>query len=130
MVGPTQWAIVYSESEDRAYCKYCVLFARDGTTMELGVFVNRPLIDFKRATEKLSDHFRNKKFHKTSVQAVATFTFVMKNPDLAIDHQLSSERSRLAAENHRKLSSIAETVIFCGRQGLAFIGRCDDILLP
>ena len=118
--------LVYSESEDGGYCKYCVLFARDGTTMELGVFVNRPLIDFKRATEKLSDHFRNKKFHKTSVQAAATFTSVMKNPDLAIDHQLNSERSRLAAENHDKLSSIAETVIFCGRQGLAFRGRRDD----
>ena len=29
--------LVYSESEDVGYCKYCVLFARDGPTMELGV---------------------------------------------------------------------------------------------
>ena len=55
------------------YCKYCVLFARDGPTMELGVFVNRPLIDFKRATEKLHDHFHNKTFHKTSVEAASIF---------------------------------------------------------
>jgi len=26
----------------------------------------------------------------------------MKNPDLAVDHQLSSERSKLAAENHQR----------------------------
>ena len=45
--------LVYSESEDGGYCKYCTLFARDGPTMELGALVNRPLIDFKRATEKL-----------------------------------------------------------------------------
>ena len=96
--------------------------------MELGVFVNRPLIDFKIATEKLSDHFRGKKFHKASMEAAAAFTSVMKNPDLAIDHRLSSERSKRAAGNHRKLLSIAETVIFCGRQGLAFRGHRDDSL--
>ena len=101
-------------------------FARDGPTMELGVFFNRPSTDFKRATEKLHDHFHNKKFHKTSAEAASTFTLVMKNPDLAIDHRLISEKSKRAAENHRKLLSIAETVIFCGRQGLAFRGHRDD----
>ena len=50
----------------------------------------------------------------------------MKNPDLAIDHQLSSERSKRVAENHLKLVSIAETVIFYGWQGLAFRGHRDD----
>ena len=50
----------------------------------------------------------------------------MKNPDLAIDHRLSSERSRRAAENRLKLASIAETILFCGRQGLALRGHRDD----
>ena len=106
--------LAYSESEDGGYCKYCVLFARDGPIMELGVFINRPLIDFKRVTDKLHDHFHNKKFHKMSIEAASTFTLVMKNLDLATDHRLSSERSKRAAENHCKLLSIAETVIFCG----------------
>ena len=38
---------------------------------------------------------------------------MMNNQDLAIDHRLSSERSRRAAENRLMLMSIAETVIFC-----------------
>ena len=42
----------------------------------------------------------------------------MNNPELAVDHRLSLERSRCAAENRLKLMSIAETMIFCGRQGL------------
>lgn len=59
--------LVYSESDDGGYCKYCVLFGKCGPTVkELGVLVNRPLIDFKRATEKLTDHFHNK-FHKASL---------------------------------------------------------------
>lgn len=76
--------------------------------------------------KKIHDHFCSKKFHKDAVEAAAVFAAVMKNPDLAIDHRLSSERSKRAAENHCKLLSIAETIIFCGRQGLAFRGHRDD----
>ena len=46
----------------------------------------------------------------------------MNIPDLTVDHRLSSKRGKCAAENHLKLMSIAETVIFCGREGLAFRG--------
>ena len=46
--------LVYSESQDGGYCKFCVLFARDGPKIKLGTLVNRPLIDFKRATESWS----------------------------------------------------------------------------
>ena len=92
-----------------------MLFAKDSPKVQLGTLVNRPLIDFKRATEKLADHFFTKKFHKEALEAAESFTMVMKNPGSAVDHRLSSERSRLAAENRLKLMSIAETVIFCGR---------------
>ena len=118
--------LVYSESQDGGYCKFCVLFARDGPKIKLGTLVNRPLIDFKRATEKLADHFFSKKFHKESLEMAASFTATMNHPDLAVDHGLSSERSKRAAENRLKLVSIAETVIFCGRQGIAYRGHHDD----
>ena len=39
---------------------------------------------------------------------------------------MSSERNKRASENHLKLKYVAETVIFCGRQGLAFRGHRDD----
>ena len=44
--------LVYSESDDGGFCNYCVLFARADPRKELDVLVNRPLIDYKRATEK------------------------------------------------------------------------------
>ena len=50
----------------------------------------------------------------------------MNNAKLTVDHCLSSERSRRTAENRLKLISIAETVILCGCQGLAFRGHRDD----
>ena len=120
--------LVYSESEDEGYCKFCVLFGKCGPTVkELGVLVNRPLTDFKRANEKLTEHFHGKKFHKASLEAATAIVAVMENPEVAIDRRLSSERSKRAGENHLKLRSIAETVIFCGRQGLAFRSHRDDM---
>ena len=68
-----------------------VLFARDGPTIQLGVLVKRPLTS--REQLKNSDHFHGKKFHKAALEAAEAFTAVIKNPDLAIDHRLSSERS-------------------------------------
>ena len=67
---------VYSESEDGGCCKYCVLFAWDVPGMELGVLVNRPLTDYKRASEKLSDHSCHKQFHKASLEAAATYIHI------------------------------------------------------
>ena len=116
---------MYSESDDGGYCKYCVLFARGGPGIELGVLVSRPLIDFKRASEKLSDHF-HKKFHKAAVQDAESFSTVMKDASVGVGNLLSSQRGRLVAHNCQKLTSIAETILFCGRQGFALKGHRDD----
>ena len=48
--------LVYSESEDGGYCKFCVLFGRwEPTVKELGVLVNKPLTNFKKGSEKLGE---------------------------------------------------------------------------
>ena len=112
--------LVYSESSDGGYCKYCVLFAKCGPTVaELGVLVHKPLTNFKKATEKLNQHFFDKQFHKSAVQTAMMFSRVQRNETLAIDQQLSTLRQERIAQNRVKLQSIAETVIFCGRQGIA-----------
>ena len=80
--------------------------------------MNSPLIDFKRAIEKLNLHFhssKGKKFHQAAVEVAHAFMCVKDNPELAIDYCLISERTKLAIKNRLKLKSIAETVIFLGR---------------
>ena len=48
---------MYSESDDGGYCKFCVLFAYcEPSVSELGVLVNCPLTNLKKATEKLKNH--------------------------------------------------------------------------
>ena len=50
----------------------------------------------------------------------------MENKHLPIDQQLSTIRQRVVAENRKKIKSIAETIILCGRQGIALRGYRDD----
>jgi len=75
---------------------------RMGLGWSLVFLLTDHVTDYKRASEKLSDHFRHNSFTRHPLEAAATYISVMKNPDLAVDHQLSSERSKLAAENHQR----------------------------
>ncbi len=54
------------------------------------------------------------------------FLAVKENRVVSIDRQLNSARAEIIAKNRLKLRSIAATVIFCGRQALAFRGDDED----
>ena len=109
---------------DTANTVCCLLHCRcESTVSELGVLVNRPLTNYKKATEKLREHFvsKGRKSHQAAMERA-----VMENHTVAIDQQLSLKRAQLITLNRRKLKSIAATVIFCGGQSIAFRGHHDD----
>ncbi len=126
--------LCYSVTENGGYCKFCVLFAKCSPSVaRLGVLVEKPFTNFKKASEILGDHFqgtgassKGRISHKAAVEAAMAFTAVMENKALAIDAQLSSIRRKHIAENRLKLKSIVETVILCGRQGIPLRGHRDD----
>ena len=60
------------------------------------------------------------------MQEAAAFITTMEKKSSRIDHHLSSLHSKQVEENHLKIRSIAETIIFCGRQGVALRGHHDD----
>ena len=94
--------LVYSESQNGGYCKYCVLFGKcEATVKEMGVFINRPFTNFKKASELLGSHFHgfgNSKGNKTHQKAVG-----LEDSSLRIDYQLSTLHSKKVAENCLKL---------------------------
>ena len=95
--------LVYSDSDDGGYCKFCVLFAHcQPSVSELGVLVNRLLTNLKQTTEKLKNHFisEERKSHHEAVQTELTFCAVKENRVLPIDQQLSSIRTTLVKKNH------------------------------
>ena len=49
-----------------------------------------------------------------------------QNTAVPIDQQQSTLRRERVAQNRLKLQSIVETVILCGRQGIALRGHRDD----
>ena len=119
--------LVYSETENGGFCKFCVLFAKCGPTRKkLGVLVNMPLTNFKRGVEKLDEHFGEKRFHRVAVETAMLFTKVQENQSLSIESQLCSQREITVKENRAKLKCIVETIVLCGRQGLALRGHRDD----
>ena len=72
--------LVYSKSTDGGYCKYCALFAICGTNIaEFGVLVNKPFTNFKKASDKLDQHFFGKQFHTDTVQTAMMFKKVQLN---------------------------------------------------
>lgn len=85
--------LVYSKSEDGGYCKYCVLFGRcESSVKELGVLVNRPLTNFKKASEKLAEHCaKSQKSHHDAMEKAMTSSetrfcreFEMRNSSLSL----------------------------------------------
>lgn len=93
---------------------------------ELGVLVTKPLTNFKKATEKLDEHFHGKQFHKTAMEAAMVFIKIQRGKSLSIDKQLVRQRRECVARNRLILRSIVETIILCGRQGVALRGHRDD----
>ena len=121
--------LAYSVIDDGGYCKFCVLFAHcEQFSQEYGVLVKRPLKNLKKAKEKLNEHFglRGRESHQAAVERALAFCAIQENRAVGVDQQINSRRAKLVAENKMKLKSITATVIFCGRQGLAFRGHRDD----
>ena len=54
------------------------------------------------------------------------FKSVMESKILPVDQQISKARALSIAKNKQKLKSIVETIILCGRQGIALRGHRND----
>ena len=99
--------LVYSELDDGAYCKYCVLFGQPSPSVPalVGTFITRPLTHLGKASEKLREHFQGlkgwsaRKYHLQAVQMAETFINVMSKKQLPIDQQLSQARAVTIEKN-------------------------------
>ena len=126
--------LVYSELDKGGYCKYCVLFGQCAysVTSFVGVLVCRPLTNFQKASSKLREHFEGRgtgnarKYHLDAVEVGERFRAVMESKVIPIDQQLWNARAITIEKNKQKLRSIADTVLFCGRQGIPLRGHRDD----
>ncbi len=113
---------------------YCILFGQAAYSVSSfkGILITCPLTNLQKASGKVREHFIGlgstsaRKYHQLAVEKAENFKTTIEKKQLPVDQQLSSILERRIAENREKLKSIAETVIFCGRQGIALRGHRDD----
>ena len=114
--------LVYSESEDGGFCKYCMLFATYNTA---GVLVKSALKNFNKATDILKEHHKEEYHIAASVKA-ENFIKIMQEPQKAISSIIDTQRSTLIEENRKLLHSIISCIVYCGRQNIALRGHVES----
>ena len=126
-----QWLVKYpwlkfSEQVNGGYCLPCVLFSRsENFRSDPGVLVKSPLTKFKNALEILNKHL-DKSYHKTAVVKMDESVKVMMGQQQSLRVQLNESAVQLIASNRRKLRSIVETILLCGRQNIPLHGHMDS----
>ncbi|XP_022178456.1 uncharacterized protein LOC111039302 [Myzus persicae] len=121
-MGQYSW-LVFLDVAKGAFCKVCVLFGRnhDGhggqERQELRPLVAIPFINSKKAKQIFDSHIEK-------AQGIVSVMSVMTGETTDINiTSISSENKEKAEENRKKLISVVETVILCGRQQIALISK-------
>jgi hypothetical protein len=81
--------------------------------------------NWKDAVEEFDRH-ANTEYHKTCVLKADNLMAVSSKKQDSVDMQVITGLKSQIAENRRRLTPIIETIIFCGRQGLALRGHRDS----
>ena len=118
--------LVYSPTEDGAYCKYCALFG-DNLNIKSGLkadkLVTTPLTFWTTGSLKLKDHDAKSEMHKNATVMAEEFLKVMKSKQKSIDQQLDLAVASQIEKNKQKLYPVIKTILFCGQQNIALRGH-------
>ncbi|CAN7983716.1 unnamed protein product [Ixodes hexagonus] len=129
----TQWTekypwLVYSrcQGQEGALCNVCVLFEQEclgkGSHQKLGGLVLAPFGRWKNTQETFKAHSESE-HHKTAVLDADNFVQAVQAE--SVKERMDSAARVQRQTNRKKLMSIIEVVLFCGRQGIALRGHID-----
>ena len=127
--------LAYSKKAGGFYCRYCVLFHRSESVgsskcgQKPGVLLAAPLTAFaklKGETDGVLTRHQRLGYHQGCVEASQLFVRSVEEPSRSVDNQVNSQRFVEVQKNRAAVSSVAKTVIFCGRNGLPLRGHRDD----
>lgn len=120
--------LVYSKIEDGVYCKICVLFGyTEGGRghQQLGKLVLVKFNNWKNSHEKFNSH-EHSEYHKTALMCANNLIAVFSNKKPAVDVMIDNNLKTTIQNNRNKIRPIIETIILCGRQGIATRGHRDS----
>ena len=113
---------VYSKAEDGIFCLPCVLFA---DSKHLGQFVREKFNHWTRKNVKFSSH-NSKNYHQVAMTRVECLKSSMSIPGSSLEDCIRKVSREEIARNRLIVRSLAEAVLFCGRQCIALRGHRDD----
>ena len=126
-------SLSYSKLLGGALCRACVLFAPEfsgkGSHQTVEQFVTKACTNWKDFHELCRFHTKCK-YHEIAVELAGNFQVRYMNPKADIMHILDQSLADSETKARKALLPIVKTVLFCGRQGLAFRGHNEsgDIL--
>lgn len=115
----------YSESLNGGICQYCCFFAtKEAGHAELRTFVTDPFTRYVKAKELLRNH-ENHEYHKNATCSAMNFLDVFDEKVIDISLQLDTAKQKEIKSNRMIMSSIVETILFIGQQGISCRGHRD-----
>lgn len=119
----------YSELFNGTFCKYCVFFCNNsvgkGLSIKTGQLVTEPFTNYKKALDSYQNH-SELSYHKNCVIDLDNFILRHENKQKTIVEELDTAKARHIASSKLTLKPIVETIVLCGRQGLALRGHRDS----
>lgn len=125
--GRWKW-LLYSKRFDGAFCKFCVLFSANygGVGHQpLGKLAKTAFSNWKDAIENFNKH-QETEYHKKAVLHAQNRKAISEHRMEPVVLALDSALKKQIIENRSRLTPIIETILFCGRQGLALRGHRDS----
>ncbi|XP_041374266.1 zinc finger MYM-type protein 1-like [Gigantopelta aegis] len=119
--------MVYSPSLDAAFCIHCALMVPTSEKRRVGAFVNTPFTMFYKLNEKAKVHERTG-YHVNAMLASAALRDSVVNPQHKIDIRFDDEKKKNIERNRYILRTVAEAIVFCGRQCIAIRGNNERVL--
>lgn len=123
-----QW-LSYSKKLDGALCHFCVLFGQKevgkGAHTAAKALVTRHFDRWKDAKE-LFRHHEGLLYHNNAVVSSQNFIDVHEKKKPNVSLQLNTAKRNEIELNRKILSSIIQTIIFCGRQDISLRGHRDS----
>ena len=125
-LGQFSW-LAYSSKEDGAYCLPCTLLgASIPNKSSVLNLVFKPHQEWSNAVRDFKKHEKSCVLHERSMLSFNALLSRCNSKSNVIEVDLNKSRLKLISDNRKKLVPIVKTIIFLGRNDLAFRGHRDD----
>ena len=100
-----EW-LVYSKALDGGFCRFCALFARHRS--KLNVLVNKPFVTWVKVHKVVGSHASNQ-YHIHAVEEALEFKRSIEQPEVNVDVRMNAEPLHCIQEN-RHIVSVVQRV--------------------